>query len=151
MKPIMGLVEDPGLSEEMMRLRKFQKHQAQAKALLDQIEEKKAQKEWEKQQKKLEDEREEMKWRYELELEEENEMKAKNLQSGLKQNKLEKEALEILHKDGKSVRFKGQKTGEHSVIEKLQKDALKSSIEILGAKFRQEVDLMKQDVYDKNR
>jgi hypothetical protein len=57
----------------------------------------------------------------------------------------------LLHKDTKSVRFKGQQSGKDSVIEKLQKDALKSSIEILGAKFRQEVELMKEDVYVKNR
>jgi hypothetical protein len=149
LKPIMGLVEDPAHNDEMMRLRKYQKHQAQAKALLDQIEEKKQQKEWEKQQKKLEDERDDLKWR--LEVEEENELHQKSLQSALGLNNLEKEALDLLHKDTKSVRFKGQQSSENSVIEKLQKDALKSSIEILGAKFRQEVELMKEDVYNKNR
>lgn len=141
LKPIMGLVEDPGMTEELLRLRKYQKHQAQSRALLDQIEEKRLKKEWERQQKKLQDNQE-----YLLSLGE----NYNNEESNSMNNVLQSQAFDMLHSKGldkKNVRFEGQKKNP---MEELQKEILKQSVDDLTKKFRVEVDNLKDSMSDKN-
>ena len=141
LKPIMGLVEDPGMTEELMRLRKYQKNQAQARALLDQIEEKKQKKEWEKNQKKIEENREYLQMLEEKENFHEN---------GNMQSVINKEAYEMLHSKGldkKNVRFESKSENQ---LEELQKQVVRQSIEDLSKKFKVEVDSLKDSMYEKN-